>query len=200
MPNQEGLKVTNDTLKTAIIPYLGAIAVFVSLIINNYISSRFRKRDVQRNWYLKVLIEPNIKNIDKFYEDISLRFNESVISLEKSKNSPLNKILKLKVFEIGAFQELKRKFENSFIRLIALSYKKYPRSFFEEVIKAILDENTVEENSIPEELTNVILDLEDFYTQNLDNYHSKSESIEEFEKFLTLSKANLLSILFKPLR
>lgn len=200
MPNQEGLNVTNDTLKTAIIPYLGAIAVFVSLIINNYISSRFRKRDVQRNWYLKVLIEPNIKNIDKFYEDISLRFNESITSLDKNKNVPLKKILKLKVFEIGAFQELKRKFENSFIRLIALSYKKYPRSFFEELIKAIFDENTVEENSIPEELTNVILDLEDFYTQNLDNYHSKSESIEEFEKFLTFNKANLLSILFKPLR
>ena len=192
MHNQDELNATNDTLKTAIIPYLGAIAVFVSLIINNYISSRFRKRDVQRNWYLKVLIEPNIKNIDKFYEAIT--------SLEKSKNDPLNEILKLKIFKIGSFQELKRKFENSFIRLIALSYKKYPNSFFEEVIKAIFDEDRVEEKNISEELTNVILDLEDFYTQNLDNYHLKLENIESFEKFLTFNKATLISVLFKPLR
>lgn len=168
MPNQDELGATNDTFKTAIIPYLGAIAVFVSLIINNYVSSRFRKRDVQRNWYLKVLIEPNIKNIDKFYEDISLKFNESINSFEKSKNTTPNKILKLKISEIGAFQELKRKFENSFIRLIALSYKKYPSSFLEEVVKVILDDNT-EEESISEELTTIVLDLEDFYTSNLDN-------------------------------
>ena len=200
MPNQDELSVTNDTFKTAIIPYLGAIAVFVSLIINNYVSSRFRKRDVQRNWYLKVLIEPNIKNIDEFYKDINLKFNESITSLDKNKNIASNKVLKLKISKIGAFQVLKRKFENSFIRLIALSYKKYPSSFLEEVVKAILGDNREEEESISEELTKIVLDLEDFYTQSLDNYNSMTESVERFEKFLTSNKANLISILFKPLR
>lgn len=200
MHNPDELNTTNAMFKTAIIPYLGAIAVFVSLIINNYISSRFRKRDVQRNWYLKVLIEPNIKNIDKFYEEIDSKFNDSINLFEKNKNAPPSKFSKLKISEIGAFQKLKRKFENSFIGLIRLSYMEYQSSFLEEVHNIFFDESIVEEQSISEELTTIILDLEDFYTQNLDNFYSKTESIEVFEKLMTFNKAKLLSVLFKPLR
>lgn len=189
--------ILQQAFSIAIVPYIGAIAVFFSLIVNNFVSSIFRKRDVQRNWYLKVLIEPNIKLINEFYEKVGIEYRKSIDVLSKSKNIESTQLTRIKSTQIGKFQKVKRAFENNFIRLITLSYGNTQLSFGDELKKVILD--LEEEKNLSEELTNIILDLEDFYTELLD-YSSDDDTIERFENKLTVNKANLIKVLFRPLR
>jgi hypothetical protein len=43
------------------------IVVILLFIIDGYINHKLRKREVNRNWYLKVFIEPSILKISTFY-------------------------------------------------------------------------------------------------------------------------------------
>ena len=74
----------------------------------------------------------------------------------------------------GEFQKMKRRFEKEVISPISFSNK-----------------------DISEELTKILQDLEDFYTENVDKVESKKEN--SFDNTLVIAKIKVYQELFKPI-
>jgi hypothetical protein len=79
--------------------YLPLLTVFVTLtlfIIDRLIAISVRRRDVQRNWYLKVLIEPNISGINEFFDKVAGAYESSSKVLQQSEGIPHSEYTSLK--------------------------------------------------------------------------------------------------------
>ena len=73
----------------------------------------------------------------------------------------------------GEFQKMKRRFEKEVISPISFSNK-----------------------DISEELTKILQDLEDFYTENVDKFESEENT---FDNTLVIAKIKVYQELFKPI-
>lgn len=166
------------TIWTIYLPLASPLVVILLFILDRIIGFNLRKREIERNWYLKVLIEPGIIMISAFYKSTNLMYTSSAQLLnQQSTIVAHDKYLSLKAKEIGKFQAHKRELETEVIFPIQIRYPE-----------------------VGEKLTNILLNLEDCFTSTLDFEKYSEQDILDFQGKVASNRALLLAQLYLPLQ
>lgn len=158
-------------------PLISSAVVILIFIFDRVLGYKIRKKELNRNWYFKVLLEPKLESIDSFFGNVEKKMKSSIKDLKKinfdyDKENYINSQL----YHIENFKEIKRKFEL-------------------EVLKPILARYT----KINIELINLINNIENDFTIEIDSLLIDNFDLIEFTKKLYENKALLLDVLYKPL-
>jgi hypothetical protein len=134
----------HESLISKVLPALvTSSVVLVTFIIGKLIDSKMKSKENNRTWYLRVIIEPNLKVLDQFILDSLNSLNTSIDNLLNSKSTlNFDRYIELKTIEIGKFQSIKRSFEFSFIQLIQANYPEIGVALSES-IRGLEDKTTV---------------------------------------------------------
>ena len=168
---------TDDFVKNLIV-LVSPIVVIILFIIDRIIAHVLRQQEVERNWYLKIMIEPGIAKISTFYKSAKETYASSSYELAYVDIGTIShaNYLSMQSKEISKFQLIKRDLEGEvFYPIKSL----YPKVF--------------------DLLTNELLDLEDLYTANIDNKLFNDEQITNFNLRLNQSKVKIIAVLYSPL-
>jgi len=167
-----------DPIYEKVLPTLISVGVVVFIfIIGRFFDSRIRNKERKRNWYLKVIIEPNVQKVEIFVNDIYASVSNSIEKLVNNKSKiSYNEYITLKSIEFGKFQKIKRKFELDFILLIQSNYPK-----------------------IANDLSILLLELEDTTTNILDSKNLNTDDFDLIEENIKKYKSKFWSLLYKPL-
>lgn len=160
-----------------LIPLVSPIVVICLFIIDRIIGFYFRKREVERNWYLKVLIEPGINKISVFFKNTLESYKLSAEFLDSNKQQPHDNYSALKSKEFGKFQSLKRELEAEVVFPVQITYP-------------LVGEKVMEE----------LRNLEDKFTSSLDNEKFSEVDIKQFHLFVAANRALILKLLYSPLQ
>lgn len=159
-------------------PLISSGVVILIFIFDRVLGYKLRKKELERNWYFKVLLEPKLENIDRFFIEIESQINISIKELEALDfDDGRSDYIDNQMKHIVNFKELKRKFEL-------------------EVLKPILSRYS----GINSELIDVINNIENDYTSEIDSVLIKPFDLIAFTKNLYEHKAELLDVLYKPLK
>lgn len=158
-------------------PLISSAIVLLLFIIDRIIGYRIRKKEVERNWYFKVLLEPNLEKINSFFFDVENQYKSSAIKLKDLVSVVSHsEYINTQSLEINLFKEIKRRFELEVIKPIITRY-----TFMNENISIKTEE------------------LQNHYTVQIDNLKLEQEDINDFSKDLYNIKAEWLDLLYKPL-
>lgn len=155
----------------AIAPFIGAIVVILTFIIDRIINHKIRKSQIRRDWYTKFLVERNLNKIDEFYTKISDQYEISA-SLTRLQTDIFTSSQQNKVF-----QDLKEKFES-------------------DVISILVSSN----DSLLYLINNEMINLSDIFIANLASGKNSSDEIQNVKNKISVNKSKLMKILFKPLK
>lgn len=152
--------------------------VLLLFIIGRILDSILKSNEIRRNWYQKVIIDPNITKLNQFYSDTIAQTKLSIETLVNSKGSLLfDNYIEVKATEINKIKEIKRVFNYEFIQLIQTNF-----------------------SEIAEELSEHLRDLEDSISTYLDKQDLTKEHFAEIEKDIVSKKYCIYGILYKPLK
>ena len=167
---------SNTSLWDRLIPTIIASLILVLLfVLGRFLDALIERKKDKNNWYLSIVIQPNIHKIYKFYSDLLKSTKQSLTVLKKKGiNVSDEQLIELKSLEIAKFQRIKRQFEFEFISMV---YANYPE--------------------IASQLTQSIMDLEDFCSECIDNFDDPD--IVSIEETLASSKSELVAELYRPL-
>lgn len=160
----------------AFFPLLSPVVVIILFGIERFLSYGIRKKEIERNWYYKVLIDPSLLTINKFFSDADDLFRKSFTTLGASKELPHSEFMSLKSREIGSFQIVKRKFDFDIVTPI---YYQYPVT--------------------GGKLQAILLDLEDAFATNIDQELFTEDDMDRFSSRVSDFKANWFATLYEPL-
>lgn len=167
--------VENTSTIKELLPLISPLIVILLFGIERYLSYKIRKKEREINWYYKAYIDPNLITINDFFNNIKSSYSSSYDNLKtKQKEKNYNDF---KSFEIGKFQKDKRNFEVEIILPIISSYPK-----------------------IGSNLTDIILEIEDLYTEYLDKITSDESYYFEFANNLSIIKSNFYKVLFSQIQ
>lgn len=158
-------------------PLISSAVVILLFIFDRFLGYKIRKKELNRNWYFKVLLEPKLESIDGFFVEVEKKIKSSIKDLKKIDfDNDKETYITSQLNHIDGFKEIKRKFEL-------------------EVLKPILSRYT----KINVELINLVNDIENDFTTEIDSLLIKDFDIIDFTKKLYENKAILLDVLYKPL-
>ena len=141
-----------------------------------YYEYHFRKKELIKEWYYKIFIDPNLEKIELFFKSVKEEFKESQQHLKSiSYICSVDDFNKKVAIASGKFQENKRNFESEII---------YPMFYGNK--------------NISEELTNTLQDLEDFYTLNVGDIKNQQNTSIIDTKILE-TKHKIYNMLLKPI-
>jgi len=156
---------------------ISTIVVVLIFIFGRYLDIKIRRKEINRNWYLKIIIEPNIQIVHSFLDSIFSSVKDSMEILISAKAvKTYEEYLGIKSKEIGKFQNIKRKFELDFISLIQITFP-----------------------CIADELGEFLRTLEDETTLILDKEDLKEADLDLIENNIINFKSSLFYLLYKPL-
>ena len=157
------------------LPLLSVAVTLLLFIVDRLIGIGIRRREVERNWYLKVLIEPNIKRIDEFFESVGVIYETASIELKEL--DPVNELYNTRKAEhFEKFLDIRRHLFANLIQPLT------PRYFV-----------------IAENLTVQLNDIYDDYTGSLDMANFSDEQVNDFKLRVFNMKAESLNLLYVPL-
>jgi len=159
------------------IPLLSPFVVILLFGIERVLSYFIRKRDIDRTWYYKVLLDPSLEKIDSFFSTTVELYIKSCGILADSQEVPHAKYISMKSSEIGIFQKIKRTFDSNIVTPIIMRYP-----------------------STGNKLQNSLLDLEDLFSNSLDMKLFSDDDIEDFQVKVSSLKAIWLSTLYEPIQ
>lgn len=159
------------------LPLISPVVIVLLFGIERYLSYKIRKREVERTWYYKVLIDPSLNKINDFFNQAQSIYSDSCSLLLASNQLPHDKYISLKSTQIGEFQKVKRAFDTDVITPIN---NRYPK--------------------VGMELQNRLLDLEDKFSNSIDNELFSQDDIDTFFDTVSEVRANWLNILYKPIQ
>jgi hypothetical protein len=158
-------------------PLISSAVVIGIFIIDRRLGYNIRKKELNRNWYFKVLLEPKLEEIDNFFKETEIHIKKTVYDLNNidfDKNK--DEYIKCQLNNIDDFKEIKRKFELEVLKPIISRYK-----------------------TINNEINNVIENVVNEFTEEVDTLLIKKFVFSDFSKKLYENKATLLDVLYKPL-
>lgn len=159
------------------IPLISPVVVVLLFGIERILSYFIRKREIERTWYYKVLLDPSLEKIDTFFLSTVDLYISSCKLLADSQEIPHNSYISMKSSEIGNFQKIKRTFDSNIVTPIIL---RYPDS--------------------GNKLQNYLLDLEDLFSSSLDLKKFSEDDIEDFKVKVSSAKAVWLHTLYEPIK
>lgn len=170
--------VNNSWLNTILPATISGFIVIALFLVGRRYDAKLRLKSIQREWYMSVIILPNLKKVEDFPKFICTELKESIGILSSSKDSTShNKYIELKSIEIGKFQSIKREFEFDFIQLVRTHYH---------------------DNAIA--LNELLGDLEDVITKLLDDDNIQDSSYHTLENKIKQFKVDLFGILYQPIQ
>jgi hypothetical protein len=144
----------------------------------NSSQSELRKSEIDRQWYMNVLVNPNLNRIEDFFEIINGITQETAEQLNAAKNGMVREYHELKAIRRTLFKNEIRRFEYSLIKLIQTNSSKVSEDLMEWL----------------RSFDDIISNFEDqiFNTEQLD--------MEQLLQRLSSSKAEFYKILSRPLK
>ena len=159
------------------IPLISPVVVVLLFGIERILSYFIRKREIERTWYYKVLLDPSLDKIDTFFLSTVELYISSCKLLADSQEIPHSSYISMKSSEIGNFQKIKRTFDSNIVTPIIL---RYPDS--------------------GNKLQNYLLDLDDLFSSSLDLKKFSEDDIEDFKVKVSTAKAVWLHTLYEPIK
>ncbi|MBL0327013.1 MAG: hypothetical protein IPP61_17930 [Cytophagaceae bacterium] len=159
------------------IPLISPVVVVLLFGIERILSYFIRKREIERTWYYKVLLDPSLEKIDTFFLYTVDLYISSCKLLAASQEIPHNSYISMKSSEIGNFQKIKRTFDSDIVTPII---HRYPDT--------------------GNKLQNSLLDLEDLFSSSLDEKKFTQTDIEDFQVKVSSAKALWLNTLYEPIQ
>jgi len=157
-------------------PLLSPIVVILLFGIERFLSYKIRKREIERAWYYKVLIDPILPKIDGFFAKVPELYNNTCDELNKSKDLSHQEFRTIKSRGTGIFQDEKRRFHMDIVTPIL---HRYPNTG----------------NGLQEMLIN----LEDKFTNNIDKELFSDDDKDEFSLWVSNVKASWINVLYNPI-
>ena len=158
-------------------PLISSAVVIGIFIFDRVLGYNIRKKELDRNWYFKVLLEPKLNSIDVFFNDVEKHIKKTNKDLGKIDfDSAKEQYIKCQLIHIDKFKEIKRKFELEVLKPIFSRYK-----------------------DINNELNDVIDNIVNEFTEEIDGHLIGNFNFNDFSKKLYENKVVLLDVLYKPL-
>ncbi len=156
--------------------FISTIALAVTLfifIIQNCKSNKDRKKGIKQNWFMSVIIQPNLSNIDNFYNKIQQRINSNISELKGTTDGRF--ITRKKARANRALRDLRNNFFDNFVTIVQ-SYDK----------------------SLATKINKTINDLQDLCSQQIDNF-SYADKLQ-IKKKIYENRAALISLLYEGIK
>ena len=174
---EDCVKEVSDVNWKEYFPLIGPCIVILLFALERVLSYKIRKREIERTWYFKVLIDPSLSKMNDFFSDVQKVYLEASSSLSGSKTLPHTEFTSLKSTKIGEFQKVKRIFDTDIIPPIN---KRYP--------------------TVGSKLQNILLDLEDCFSSSIDAELFSDDDVSVFHEKVCEMRAIWLNILYEPIR
>ena len=155
---------------------VSTIAIIVTLIIfiiQSLKANKERNKGIKQNWYMSVIIQPNLNNIDNFYSKIQQRINNNINDLKRITDGRL--IPRKKARANRSLRDLRNDFLDNFVTIVQ-SYN----------------------NSLATKINRTINDLQDLCSQQIDNY--LNADIHQIKKRIYENRASLISLLYEGIK
>jgi hypothetical protein len=140
----------SETMAEKILPVIFSTGIVIILfIIGRALDGYIKSKEIRRNWYQKVIIDPNISKVDKFYKDVLEQSRISIQFLITNVSLPHNDYLIAKTKEMEKFKIIKRAFEFEFILMVQTNYPEIASKLsehlrgIEDCVTVCLDKNTL---------------------------------------------------------
>ncbi|MBM6656073.1 hypothetical protein H6B28_12395 [Bacteroides mediterraneensis] len=166
-------KIISTDFYANAISTLAIILTIAIFIRQNYINNRDRKKETKKSWYMSVIIQPNLNNIDTFYNQIHQRINNNINSLKRINDGRF--IPRQKARANRALRDLRNDFLDNFVTIIQ-SYDK----------------------SLATNINRIINDLQDLCSNQIDNY--SNADISQIKKRIYENRASLISLLYDGIK
>jgi hypothetical protein len=167
----------SDSMAEKIMPVVISTTIVITLfIIGRILDGYIKSKETRRNWYQKVIIDPNISKVDKFYKDILDQSKSSIYFLIDNVSLPHNDYLAAKTNEIEKFKIIKRAFEFEFILMVQTNYPE-----------------------IADKLSEHLRGIEDCVTVCLDKNQLAHADFDELEENAISQKYRIYGILYIPM-
>ncbi|WP_289089560.1 hypothetical protein [uncultured Bacteroides sp.] len=155
---------------------VSTIAIIVTLvifIIQSWNSNKDRKKGIKQNWFMSVIIQPNLDNIDKFYNQVFQRISRSISNLQRGTDGRF--IPRQKARANRALRDLRNNFFDDFVTIVQ-SYDK----------------------SLATNINITINDLQDLCSEQIDNY--LNADMYSLKKRIYENRAALISLLYEGIK
>lgn len=152
--------------------FIATITLIITLIIfiiQTCKSNKDKKENIKKNWYLTVIVQPNLNDINKFHEETSQELEHEIKRLKR--NNYRNIILE-KAKSIRKLQNIKTRFFNSFVTVVQ-SYN----------------------SSLANEVDGVLNELQDKNAIWIDHY--RENNLDSCKRIVYDNKAELIGILYQ---
>ena len=166
-------KIISTDFYANVISTLAIILTIAIFIRQNYINNKDRKKETKKNWYMSVIIQPNLNNIDKFYNQIHQRINNNINALKGITDGRF--IQRQKARANRTLRDLRNDFLDNFVTIVQ-SYDK----------------------SLATKINKTINDLQDLCSQQIDNY--LNTDISQIKKKIYENRASLISLLYEGIK
>lgn len=155
---------------------ISTIAIIVTLfifIIQSLKANKDRNKGINQNWYMSVIIQPNLNNIDNFYNKIHQRINNNINELKGITDGRL--IPRKKARANRSLRDLRNDFIDNFVTIVQ-SY----------------------DTSLATKINRTINDLQDLCSNQIDNY--LNADIHQIKKRIYENRASLISLLYEGIK
>ncbi len=166
-------KIISTDFYANAISTLAIILTIAIFIRQNYINNKDRKKETKKNWYMSVIIQPNLNNIDKFYNQIHQRINNNINTLKGITDGRF--IQRQKARANRTLRDLRNDFLDNFVTIVQ-SYDK----------------------SLATKINKTINDLQDLCSQQIDNY--SNTDISQIKKKIYENRSSLISLLYEGIK
>lgn len=155
---------------------VSTIAIIVTLIIfiiQSWNSNKERKKQIKQNWFMSVIIQPNLDSIDKFYNQVSQSLISNINVLQRTTD--------------GRFIPRQKARANRALRNLR-------NNFFDDFVTIVQSYNT----TLATKINKTINDLQDLCSQQIDNY--SETNIPQIKKKIYENRASLISLLYEGIK
>ncbi|MEP1152580.1 MAG: hypothetical protein ABJH08_12710 [Balneola sp.] len=166
-----------EVSKENLVDYLGTILVLILFIIERVLNGRNQKKDSERNWYLNVIVQPNLEELKSFfknYKRVTIESFKYLYSFTPEKNNKV--FLNIKSKEFDRIKDLRRGEIETFLLLI--------NSFDVDLYSS---------------LSTVIRDMEDWIIKKADEELDIEEVLYDFEDEYSFIVNEFMKHLYKPI-
>lgn len=166
-----------ESMAEKILPVVISTSIVIALfVIGRLLDGYIKSKEIRRNWYQKVIIDPNILKVDKFYTDVLEQSKNSIQFLVASVSLPHRDYLAAKTTEMEKFKMIKRTFEFEFILMVQTNYPE-----------------------IASELSEHLRSIEDYVTVCLDKNTLALADFNVLEEYVISQKHCIYGILYTPM-
>lgn len=159
-------------------PFISSLVIIFIFIYDRRTAFILRKKELDRTWYYKVLLEPNLKKIDIFFNDIKDNVKVSLTELDPiSFETNRQFYIKIQLLEIEKIKNIIRLFDLDVLQPIC---QKHP--------------------SIQNKISLIIENINDKTVDEIGKSFLRNYDEEKFLKSIYNDKVSLLNLLYEPLK